>query len=196
VYVDVDSSKTLGHCSNMLAVTVGQKAAGLGGQQERVYIVGKDLKQGVVHVAAGHDHPALFSSCVLLLQANWVAGKAPQALHQVLPSKEGTNAGASSNSGTLRCEFKARYRQVARPCDIVQLQQLAGDNPLFCASRLCHHVQSRSGSLLLADLCQPSRAVTPGQAFVMYDGEVCLGSAIIAAHGPTLFEQQLSCVAD
>jgi tRNA U34 2-thiouridine synthase MnmA/TrmU len=41
---------------------------------------------------------------------------------------------------------------------------------------------------LLAELVVPLRAVAPGQMFVMYDGDVCLGSATIVAHGPTLAE--------
>eukprot|EP00775_Hariotina_reticulata_P007639 gene7639-7841_t len=192
VYVDVMSGKTLGPCSNMLAVTIGQHAVGLGGQKARMYVAGKDLQSGVVYVAAGLDHPALFSSSVLLQQPNWVAGKAPLALNHFAPHKDGTdNSAESPISGALRCDFKARYRQVARQCDLVQLQQLAGHDPLLKTSRFCGHVRGRVGSMLVGYLGQPSRAVTPGQAFVMYDGEVCLGSAVIAAHGPTLFEQQL-----
>ncbi len=34
----------------------------------------------------------------------------------------------------------------------------------------------------------PARAVTPQQAFVMYDGEVCLGSAPVLWPGRTLHE--------
>jgi tRNA-specific 2-thiouridylase len=30
------------------------------------------------------------------------------------------------------------------------------------------------------DFPQPQRAVTPGQSVVLYDGEVCLGGAVIA----------------
>ena len=34
----------------------------------------------------------------------------------------------------------------------------------------------------------PARAITPQQAFVMYQGEVCLGSAPILYPGQTLYE--------
>jgi len=38
----------------------------------------------------------------------------------------------------------------------------------------------------------PVRAVTPGQALVFYDGEVCLGSAPVRAPGRTLHERGLA----
>ncbi len=37
----------------------------------------------------------------------------------------------------------------------------------------------------------PLRAVTPGQALVLYDGDVCLGASILSYPGPSLFEQRL-----
>ena len=41
---------------------------------------------------------------------------------------------------------------------------------------------------LRAIFMDPARAVTPQQAFVMYDGEVCLGSAPVLRPGRTLKE--------
>ena len=35
---------------------------------------------------------------------------------------------------------------------------------------------------------QAARAITPGQEFVMYDGEVCLGTAPVVFPGSTLAE--------
>ena len=43
-------------------------------------------------------------------------------------------------------------------------------------------------SLLHVRFDEPQKAVTPEQAFVMYDGDVCLGSALIQHSGPTLLE--------
>lgn len=53
---------------------------------------------------------------------------------------------------------KVRYRQQAQPCRITQL----------------------SDTQLTLVFDQPQRAVTPGQALVLYDGDVCLGGATIA----------------
>jgi tRNA-specific 2-thiouridylase len=157
-----------------------------------VYVAGKDLAAGVVHVAAGHDHPALLSSSVLLQQPHWVAGAAPAAL---------------GGAGVLHCQHQARYRQAAEGCSIRVLQPAAQpaawqfSSSRFCAASVQAALQqqasgaeagagSSSGGLLVADLHQPLRGVAVGQVFVMYDGPVCLGSAVIAGHGPTLFEQQ------
>lgn len=38
----------------------------------------------------------------------------------------------------------------------------------------------------------PARAITPQQAFVMYDGEVCLGTAPVAVPGASLHELKQS----
>lgn len=43
-------------------------------------------------------------------------------------------------------------------------------------------------SLLHVRFDEPQKAVTPEQALVMYDGDVCLGSALVQHSGPTLFE--------
>jgi tRNA-specific 2-thiouridylase len=58
----------------------------------------------------------------------------------------------------FRCAVKTRYRQADQRCEVV----VAGDGS--CSVR--------------TDDCQ--RAVTPGQSAVFYDGDACLGGAVIA----------------
>jgi len=60
---------------------------------------------------------------------------------------------------TFRCKVKTRYRQ----------------NDVFCEVRL-----GNAGSLQVS-FQEPVWAVTPGQYAVFYDGDVCLGGAVIAA---------------
>jgi tRNA-specific 2-thiouridylase len=52
-----------------------------------------------------------------------------------------------------------RYRQAPEPCD----------------------VEVREDGSLRVAFPRPQRAVTPGQSVVLYDGEHCLGGAVIAA---------------
>lgn len=70
-----------------------------------------------------------------------------------------------------RCRAKVRYRQKDQDCVI--------------------DMESASQSLRVV-FDQPQRAITPRQSVVFYDGEVCLGGAIINRAGPTYFERGLS----
>ena len=69
------------------------------------------------------------------------------------------------------CTAQTRYRQKEEACE----------------------VEVRADGTLAVAFTQPQRAVTPGQSLVLYDGEVCLGGAVIAAtdapleHGSTAF---------
>jgi tRNA-specific 2-thiouridylase len=66
---------------------------------------------------------------------------------------------ASTAPGTqFRCTARTRYRQQDQACTVQVLDD---------------------GLDVIFD--DPQRAVTPGQSLVLYDGEVCLGGAIIAA---------------
>ena len=58
----------------------------------------------------------------------------------------------------FRCTAKTRYRQADQSCEV--------------------HVLDGSLEVRFDD---PQRAVTPGQSVVLYDGEACLGGAVIAA---------------
>jgi tRNA-specific 2-thiouridylase len=58
----------------------------------------------------------------------------------------------------FRCFMKVRYRQPDQACTVT--------------------LQPGGGARVIAELEQ--RAVTPGQSAVFYDGEVCLGGAVIA----------------
>ena len=65
-------------------------------------------------------------------------------------------AGAAPAS-RFNCTAQTRYRQPDEPCDV----QVLADG---------------SASVRFA---RPQRAVTPGQSLVLYDGDVCLGGAVI-----------------
>ena len=65
----------------------------------------------------------------------------------------------SAPSAHFACTAQTRYRQTDEPCSVT----VADDGRLEVA------------------FARPQRAVTPGQSVVLYDGDVCLGGAVIAA---------------
>jgi len=67
----------------------------------------------------------------------------------------------------LRCTAKVRYRQRDQKCTVSVLEN----------------------GKLRVDFDVPQRAVSPRQSVVLYDGDTCLGGAIIETAGPTYFEQ-------
>jgi len=66
---------------------------------------------------------------------------------------------AAASEGRFRCTAQTRYRQQDEPCA----------------------VETGADGTLAVRFDRPQRAVTPGQSLVLYDGDVCLGGAVIAA---------------
>ena len=132
------SGNVVGQHDGLNFYTIGQRQGlGIGGAGEAWYVVQKDIEKNVLHVAQGHNHPALFSSWLTAGELNWISGEAP-----ALP---------------LTCTAKNRYRQTDQACVI----------------------DSVHDGVALIRFAEPQRAVTPGQAVVIYDGEVCLGGGTI-----------------
>ncbi len=134
--------KTIGAHSGLMYYTIGQRQGlGIGGLQEASeqpwFVVDKDLKQNILVVAQGHDHPALFHRACLIEDLHWIFPFEIQ-----LP---------------FRCSAKIRYRQQDQPCTIVAIDDQ----------------QAR------VEFDDAQRAITPGQALVFYQQEVCLGGGTI-----------------
>ncbi|MCM2324525.1 MAG: tRNA 2-thiouridine(34) synthase MnmA [Oligoflexia bacterium] len=74
---------------------------------------------------------------------------------------------AAPGSLPFRCRAKIRYRQPDQDCTITRIE----------------------GDRLRVEFDQPQRAIAPGQSVVFYNGDVCLGGAVIRLAGPSYFEQ-------
>ena len=142
--MDVDGD-VLGRHSGLIHYTLGQRRGiGIGGigTGEPWFVAGKDLRNNILYVAQGKDHPALFSTSMIGEDPSWVSGDAPN-----MP---------------LKCTAKFRYRQK----DVPVTASILDDGNI--------HIEYD----------EPHKAVTPGQAAVLYQDEVCLGSCIIKSTEP------------
>ena len=92
----------------------------------------------------------------------------PWMLSERLRSEPAHWIAGSPPARRFECTAQTRYRQPDEPCTVNVLDD---------------------GSVLVT-FARPQRAVTPGQSLVLYDGDVCLGGAVIAATDAPL-EQRL-----
>lgn len=76
-------------------------------------------------------------------------------------------AGEFMHTLPFRCRSKVRYRQPDQECEITRIE---------------------NGTLHVR-FSIPQRSVTPRQSIVFYDGDVCLGGAMIAQPGPSYYAQ-------
>lgn len=100
--ISIDDGKVIGRHEGLMYHTLGQrKGLGIGGLRDGGddpwYVVGKDLINNHLHVAQGHDHPALLSSGLIASQLHWVDRTGPQQ--------------------AMRLTVKTRYRQTDIPCE-------------------------------------------------------------------------------
>jgi tRNA-specific 2-thiouridylase len=77
---------------------------------------------------------------------------------------------ATELSFPFKCKAKVRYRQKDQECYITKIE----------------------GDRIFVEFDQPQRAITPRQSVVFYDGEICLGGAMIEASGPSYYEMNKS----
>jgi tRNA-uridine 2-sulfurtransferase len=134
------SGEYKGRHEGLMYYTIGQRhGLGIGGSGsgEPWFVVGKDLKNNILYVEQGADHPSLYSHGLFATDVHWVSEK--------------------EKPSTFSCTAKFRYRQPDQEVT----------------------VHLKPGNTCEVHFATPQKAITPGQAVVFYDGEVCLGSGII-----------------
>jgi tRNA-specific 2-thiouridylase len=75
-------------------------------------------------------------------------------------------AGEWTHKLPFDCTAKIRYRQKDQECTVTKIE----DGKIFVTFK------------------NPQRAITPRQSVVFYDGDICLGGAMIESAGPSYFE--------
>ena len=131
--IDIDTNKKIGEHIGLMYYTIGQrKGLDIGGNKDKMFVVGKDLSKNVLYVSFG-DNEYLYSDSCIIDTINFNCNLRPK-----------------------KCFAKFRYRQDDVP---VELEYLDNNEILV----KYEHVKS----------------VTPGQACVLYDGDICIGGGII-----------------
>lgn len=103
--IQTTEGKIVGKHDGLMFYTLGQrKGLLIGGlndySEDAWYVVDKDIKNNVLIVGQGHNHPRLLSSSLMATDLHWVLGTAPQA--------------------PLQCVARTRYHQADQACTIHQ----------------------------------------------------------------------------
>lgn len=104
--IKTEDGEVIGEHDGLMYYTLGQRQGiGIGGRKDSNeapwYVLKKDLKNNVLIIGQGHDHPLLFSKNLSANKLDWVAGTPPK-----LPFK---------------CKAKTRYRQDDQACVIEKI---------------------------------------------------------------------------
>jgi len=132
--IDIENGKKVGEHIGLMYYTIGQrKGLNIGGNTDKMFVVGKNLDKNILYICFGEDNDYLLSDSALIDNINFNC--------EIRPTK---------------CTAKFRYRQADIPVTLEYLEN----------GEIIVHYQN-------------VKAVTPGQACVFYDKEICLGGGII-----------------
>lgn len=99
--VNIETMKKVGNHIGLMYYTIGQrKGLNLGGNSERLFVVGKNLQKNILYVAIGDENPYLYSDSAIIDTVNWISDKKPK-----------------------NCFAKFRYRQQDNPVALEYLDE-------------------------------------------------------------------------
>lgn len=133
--INIENNEKLGTHIGLMYYTIGQrKGLNIGGNDNKMFVVGKDLNKNILYIAFGDDNEYLYSDSCIIDNVNFISNIKPNT-----------------------CSAKFRYRQK--------------DNSVI--------LEYLDNNQILVKYPQRVKAVTPGQACVLYSEEECLGGGII-----------------
>lgn len=76
--INIDTNEILGKHIGLMYYTIGQRRGlNIGGTQDRIFVVGKDLTHNVLYVGMGEDNPNLYSNECVIDNINWLSDNKP-----------------------------------------------------------------------------------------------------------------------
>lgn len=103
--LDIETKEKLGEHIGLMYYTIGQRRGlNIGGNQNRIFVVGKDMQKNILYVASGDENQYLYTDAALLEDVNFISDERPH-----------------------KCSAKFRYRQ--KDNDVV-LEYLSDGNLL------------------------------------------------------------------
>ena len=97
--VNIETNEVLGEHNGLMYYTIGQrKGLGLGGADNKIFVVKKDLDNNILYVASGNENDYLFSNRAIVNDFNFL-----------------------TDERFTECSCKFRYRQQDIPCKIKYL---------------------------------------------------------------------------
>ena len=98
--VDIETNKKLGEHIGLMYYTIGQrKGLNIGGTEDRMFVVGKNLDKNILYVAFGDDNSYLYSDSCIIDNVNFISDLRPD-----------------------KCSAKFRYRQKDNDVELVYLE--------------------------------------------------------------------------
>lgn len=74
--VDVESLEVIGKHDGLNKYTIGQrKGLNIGGNKDRIFVVGKDLEKNILYIASGDNNDFLLTDSALIENVNWISDK-------------------------------------------------------------------------------------------------------------------------
>lgn len=71
--INIDTNKKIGKHIGLMYYTVGQrKGLDIGGNKDRIFVVGKDLNKNILYIAHGDDNEYLYSDSCIIDMVNWL----------------------------------------------------------------------------------------------------------------------------
>ena len=71
--INIDTNQIIGHHEGLMNYTIGQrKGLAIGGTEDKMYVVGKDIDKNILYIALGDQNEALISTSCLVDQVNYL----------------------------------------------------------------------------------------------------------------------------